>query len=223
MSVVQSVTHYQTFTLHHSCFISNSVFFSSPLRAKLSGYPYHAFLSKAKQRLFSDAWSSAVIDQLPWTCECNNHHFIRYALWIALVTEGIIQNIQFRSILNAYDAQRRLPVGLCSACVTTIPHPQFPPLIFLLTNQNTPAMEGKRHSSLSAAASPKTCGKLERPKTSLCSPHARRRRYSFSSPICTARASGTSSQKYQNTQMHGYLSYLSSEHAFHNDILTSAP
>ncbi|XP_031439618.1 serine/threonine-protein kinase greatwall [Clupea harengus] len=57
---------------------------------------------------------------------------------------------------------------------------------------NTPAMEGKRHSSLSAAASPKTCGKLERPKTSLCSPHARRRRYSFSSPICTARASGTS-------------------------------
>ncbi|XP_063063030.1 serine/threonine-protein kinase greatwall isoform X2 [Engraulis encrasicolus] len=53
---------------------------------------------------------------------------------------------------------------------------------------NTPAMEGKRHSSLSAVRSPKTCGKLEQRKSSLCSPRMRKRRESYSSPMCSARA-----------------------------------
>ncbi|XP_041924492.1 serine/threonine-protein kinase greatwall isoform X1 [Alosa sapidissima] len=58
---------------------------------------------------------------------------------------------------------------------------------------NTPLMEGKRHCSLSAVSSSKTCGKLETRKTSLGSPRERRRRNSFSSPMCSTRALGRSS------------------------------
>ncbi|XP_072535416.1 serine/threonine-protein kinase greatwall isoform X2 [Salminus brasiliensis] len=58
---------------------------------------------------------------------------------------------------------------------------------------NTPVMEGKRHSSASAVASPVSCGKVEQRKSSFCSPLLARRRELLRSPICPSRALGANS------------------------------
>ncbi|XP_047666802.1 serine/threonine-protein kinase greatwall isoform X3 [Tachysurus fulvidraco] len=55
---------------------------------------------------------------------------------------------------------------------------------------NTPVMDGKRHSSASAVASPMTCGKAEHRKSSLCSPLMARRRELLHSPIAPSRGLG---------------------------------
>ncbi|TSO57274.1 Serine/threonine-protein kinase greatwall [Bagarius yarrelli] len=52
---------------------------------------------------------------------------------------------------------------------------------------NTPVMDGKRHSSASAMASPMTCGKVEQRKSSLGSPLLARRRELLHSPIAPSR------------------------------------
>ncbi|XP_062848091.1 serine/threonine-protein kinase greatwall [Trichomycterus rosablanca] len=55
---------------------------------------------------------------------------------------------------------------------------------------NTPVVDGKRHSSASAASSPVACGKLEKEQrnNSCCSPWLVRRRELMHSPICPSRA-----------------------------------
>ncbi|KAB5587206.1 hypothetical protein PHYPO_G00010430 [Pangasianodon hypophthalmus] len=58
---------------------------------------------------------------------------------------------------------------------------------------NTPVMDGKRHSSASAVASPMTCGRAEQRKSSLCSPLLARRRELLHSPICPSRGLGVNS------------------------------
>ncbi|XP_017560793.1 serine/threonine-protein kinase greatwall isoform X1 [Pygocentrus nattereri] len=58
---------------------------------------------------------------------------------------------------------------------------------------NTPVLEGKRHSSASAVASPVSCGKVEQRKSLLSSPLPSRRRDHLCSPICPARALGANS------------------------------
>uniref|UniRef100_A0A8B9HK33 Serine/threonine-protein kinase greatwall n=1 Tax=Astyanax mexicanus TaxID=7994 RepID=A0A8B9HK33_ASTMX len=58
---------------------------------------------------------------------------------------------------------------------------------------NTPVMEGKRHSSASAVASPVSCGKVVQRKSSFCSPLMARRREMLRSPVCTSRALGVNS------------------------------
>ncbi|KAI4878314.1 hypothetical protein NFI96_017966 [Prochilodus magdalenae] len=58
---------------------------------------------------------------------------------------------------------------------------------------NTPVMEGKRHSSASAIASPVSCGKAEQRKSSLCSPLLARRRDLLHSPVGPKRALGANS------------------------------
>ncbi|XP_060725528.1 serine/threonine-protein kinase greatwall isoform X2 [Tachysurus vachellii] len=58
---------------------------------------------------------------------------------------------------------------------------------------NTPVMDGKRHCSASAVASPMTCGKAEHRKSSLCSPLMARRRELLHSPITSSRGLGASS------------------------------
>ncbi|KAM9489372.1 serine/threonine-protein kinase greatwall isoform 2-T2 [Clarias gariepinus] len=58
---------------------------------------------------------------------------------------------------------------------------------------NTPVMDGKRHCSASAVASPMTCGKAVHRKSSLCSPLLARRRELPRSPICSSRGLGANS------------------------------
>ncbi|KAL7887677.1 hypothetical protein AOLI_G00053980 [Acnodon oligacanthus] len=58
---------------------------------------------------------------------------------------------------------------------------------------NTPVLEGKRHSSASAVASPVSCGKVEQRKNLLSSPLLARRRDHLRSPICPTRALGANS------------------------------
>ncbi|XP_036437955.1 serine/threonine-protein kinase greatwall isoform X2 [Colossoma macropomum] len=58
---------------------------------------------------------------------------------------------------------------------------------------NTPVLEGKRHSSASAVASPVSCGKAEQRKSLLCSPLLARRRDHLRSPMCPTRALGANS------------------------------
>ncbi|KAL6488330.1 hypothetical protein MHYP_G00020710 [Metynnis hypsauchen] len=58
---------------------------------------------------------------------------------------------------------------------------------------NTPVLEGKRHSSASAVASPVSCGKVEQRKSLLSSPLLARRRDHVRSPVCPARALGANS------------------------------
>ncbi|XP_029517072.1 serine/threonine-protein kinase greatwall isoform X1 [Oncorhynchus nerka] len=57
---------------------------------------------------------------------------------------------------------------------------------------NTPAVEGKRHSSGSAVFSPMSCGKIEPRKNSLSSPLRRQKEY-LRSPVCLSRTLGPNS------------------------------
>ncbi|XP_041736277.2 serine/threonine-protein kinase greatwall isoform X2 [Coregonus clupeaformis] len=57
---------------------------------------------------------------------------------------------------------------------------------------NTPAVEGKRHSSGSAVFSPMSCGKIEQRKNSLSSPLRRQNEY-LRSPVCHSRTLGPNS------------------------------
>ncbi|XP_024248576.1 serine/threonine-protein kinase greatwall isoform X2 [Oncorhynchus tshawytscha] len=57
---------------------------------------------------------------------------------------------------------------------------------------NTPAVEGKRHSSGSAVFSPMSCGKIEQRKNSLSSPLRRQKEY-LRSPVCLSRTLGPNS------------------------------
>ncbi|XP_064797685.1 serine/threonine-protein kinase greatwall isoform X2 [Oncorhynchus masou masou] len=57
---------------------------------------------------------------------------------------------------------------------------------------NTPAVEGKRHSSGSAVFSPMSCGKIEQRKNSLSSPLRRQKEY-LRSPVCLRRTLGPKS------------------------------
>ncbi|XP_036376077.1 serine/threonine-protein kinase greatwall [Megalops cyprinoides] len=53
---------------------------------------------------------------------------------------------------------------------------------------NTPAVEGKRHSSASAVSSPAPCGRAEQRRRSYCSPVLRKRKEHLFSPLSSERA-----------------------------------
>lgn len=83
-------------------------------------------------------------------------------------------------------------------CADTVHCFLLPDSIFILCShqtQNTPAVEGKRHSSGSAVFSPMSCGKIEQRKNSLSSPLRRQKEY-LRSPVCLSWTLGMSLQFY---------------------------